>query len=105
MQLQWQPKEWDGPKQFEDCDTQSLMMLPTDMALREDEAFRVHAQRYVTEGLLSLRPGVQYKLSVSVLSTEGCLLRCLLRQLVKHSGSTEMSTECCTHRAICNVYY
>lgn len=54
MTLEWQPKSWDGPMQYEDVATRSLMMLPTDMALREDEAFKVHAQRYADDEARSL---------------------------------------------------
>ena len=49
MGLEWRPKEWDGPLQYEDVATQSLMMLPTDMALREDAAFAVFAQKYADD--------------------------------------------------------
>jgi hypothetical protein len=49
MTLEWQPKQWDGPMQYEDVATTSLMMLPTDMALREDAAFAAHAQRYADD--------------------------------------------------------
>ena len=46
MGLEWRPKEWDGPLQYEDVDTRSLMMLPTDMALRTDPGFSAFAQKY-----------------------------------------------------------
>ena len=35
-----QLKKWDGPAQFVDSETQTMMMLPTDMALICDPAFR-----------------------------------------------------------------
>jgi hypothetical protein len=41
----WTERKWDGPRQFED-ETRTLMMLPTDIALIEDPAFRVHVERY-----------------------------------------------------------
>ena len=34
MGLEWRPKKWDGPLQFEDAATGELMMLPSDLALR-----------------------------------------------------------------------
>ena len=46
MNLEWQEKQWDGPVQYEDVATKKLMMLPTDMALRTDPIFRIHARRY-----------------------------------------------------------
>ncbi|KAI9671542.1 MAG: heme peroxidase [Caeruleum heppii] len=42
----WQWKKWNGPKQFEDKTTKSLMMLPTDMALVKDSEFKKHVDRY-----------------------------------------------------------
>jgi len=41
--------QWNGPKQYEDKSTKSLMMLPTDMALIEDKAFRKHVERYAKD--------------------------------------------------------
>lgn len=32
----WDWKKWDGKKQYEDTKTKSLMMLPTDMAMKKD---------------------------------------------------------------------
>lgn len=42
----WQFKKWNGPKQYEDVNTKSLMMLTTDMALVKDKSFRKHVERY-----------------------------------------------------------
>lgn len=39
-------KQWNGPKQLEDVETRSLMMLPSDMALVKDKEFRKHVERY-----------------------------------------------------------
>lgn len=49
MTLEWQKKDWDGPEQYEDVATTSLMMLPTDMALRDDPIFKVVAQKYADD--------------------------------------------------------
>jgi catalase (peroxidase I) len=49
MDKEWQPREWDGPFQFEDCETKSLMMLPTDMALRTDPEFAKTARLYADD--------------------------------------------------------
>ncbi len=42
-------EQWDGPKQYEDDKTKSLMMLPTDMALIKDKVFRKHVERYAKD--------------------------------------------------------
>jgi cytochrome c peroxidase len=42
-------KQWNGPKQFEDVTTKSLMMLPTDMALIKDKEFKKHVERYAKD--------------------------------------------------------
>ncbi|GAA97444.1 uncharacterized protein L969DRAFT_103348 [Mixia osmundae IAM 14324] len=48
----WQLKKWDGPIQYEDKSTKSLMMLTTDMALTKDKAFKPIAKRFADdEGL------------------------------------------------------
>ena len=45
----WGWKKWNGPKQYEDLKTKSLMMLPTDMALVQDKIFRPHVERYAKD--------------------------------------------------------
>ncbi|SPN96915.1 probable cytochrome-c peroxidase precursor [Cephalotrichum gorgonifer] len=42
----WQWKKWNGPAQYEDKTTKSLMMLPSDMALVKDKEFKKHVERY-----------------------------------------------------------
>jgi len=49
LYLEWKPKEWNGPLQYEDVETGELMMLPTDMALRTDPKFRVFAEMYAKD--------------------------------------------------------
>lgn len=49
LDLEWQPRKWDGKLQYEDVKSQSLMMLPADMAIREDVEFRKHAQAYADD--------------------------------------------------------
>jgi len=46
MNLEWKIKQWDGPVQFVDVQTEELMMLPTDMALKSDPEFRKYAELY-----------------------------------------------------------
>ena len=45
----WNWKKWDGPKQYQDVGSKSLMMLPTDMALVKDPVFRKHVERYAAD--------------------------------------------------------
>ena len=46
---EWRWKRWDGNTQYEDRQTGSLMMLPTDMALVEDGKFKPHVKRYAED--------------------------------------------------------
>jgi catalase (peroxidase I) len=55
LHLDWQPKKWDGPLQFEDVETGELMMLPTDMALKTDPEFRKYAEMYAKDEELFFR--------------------------------------------------
>lgn len=41
--------QWNGPKQYTDKTTKTLMMLPSDMALVEDKVFKPHVQRYAAD--------------------------------------------------------
>ncbi|KAI9797002.1 MAG: heme peroxidase [Piccolia ochrophora] len=45
----WHWKKWNGPKQYQDDTSKSLMMLPTDMALIKDKALRQHVERYAKD--------------------------------------------------------
>lgn len=47
--LTWKPREWDGPTQYVDAETGELMMLPTDVALIADPAFREVVDQYAKE--------------------------------------------------------
>jgi cytochrome c peroxidase len=49
MDEKWGWKKWNGPKQYEDTKTKSLMMLPTDMALINDYEFKKHVERYAKD--------------------------------------------------------
>jgi hypothetical protein len=48
----WVPKKWDGPLQYEDEPTGELMMLPTDIALKEDPQFLKYVQAYAKDEAL-----------------------------------------------------
>lgn len=45
----WVPKKWEGPFQYVDKNSNSLMMLPTDYALVKDSAFKKHVQTYAKD--------------------------------------------------------
>ncbi|KAF7713322.1 Cytochrome-c peroxidase [Penicillium ucsense] len=45
----WNQRKWNGPAQFTDKTTSTLMMLPTDIALIKDKVFRKHVDRYAKD--------------------------------------------------------
>ncbi|KAL2847411.1 heme peroxidase [Aspergillus pseudodeflectus] len=49
VEEEWLQREWEGPLQYTDKTTKTLMMLPTDMALVEDAGFRPHVERYAKD--------------------------------------------------------
>ncbi|KAF1988036.1 class II peroxidase [Aulographum hederae CBS 113979] len=49
MKESWGWRKWDGPKQFEDKGTKTLMMLPTDMALVKDKKFKPWVEKYAKD--------------------------------------------------------
>jgi len=48
IDLKWTPRKWDGPLQYTDP-SGSLMMLPTDLALIQDEKFLPFVQLYAKD--------------------------------------------------------
>ena len=42
-------RKWVGPKQYQDENSKSLMMLPTDMALVQDKDFKKHVKRFAED--------------------------------------------------------
>lgn len=46
VQRTWVKRDWDGPLQYEDAETGQLMMLPTDLALRDDPGFSEYVHLY-----------------------------------------------------------
>ena len=45
----WHERNWSGPRQFQDDSTKTLMMLPTDMALVEDNDFKPYVEKYAAD--------------------------------------------------------
>jgi len=49
LEEKWVPRQWKGPKQFEDAKTKQLMMLPADMALVNDPSFKKYVELYAKD--------------------------------------------------------
>ncbi|KAJ1912685.1 heme peroxidase [Tieghemiomyces parasiticus] len=49
LNQEWVVKKWDGPMQYVDKPTGSIMMLPADMAIKEDKEFRKWAELYAKD--------------------------------------------------------
>ncbi|KAJ5924077.1 hypothetical protein N7466_008264 [Penicillium verhagenii] len=49
VEEKWNKRKWNGPAQFTDKGTSTLMMLPTDLALVNDKAFKQHVVRYAKD--------------------------------------------------------
>ncbi|CAN6670711.1 cytochrome c peroxidase, mitochondrial [Trichomonascus vanleenenianus] len=45
----WHVRKWDGPMQYQDDSTKSLMMLPTDYAIIQDKKFKEWAVKYAKD--------------------------------------------------------
>ena len=45
LDIEWKPREWEGPLQYTDP-SGKLMMLPTDLALIQDDNFLKHVKTY-----------------------------------------------------------
>jgi len=50
LEEKWGWRSWNGPKQYQDKATKSLMMLPTDMALIKDPIFKKYVEKYAKDG-------------------------------------------------------
>jgi cytochrome c peroxidase len=49
LEEKWIKKKWDGPMQYVDKKTGSLMMLPSDVALLNDKSFRKYVDLYAKD--------------------------------------------------------
>jgi cytochrome c peroxidase len=45
----WKERNWEGPQQFQDMGTRTLMMLPTDIALAQDPMFESTVEKYAED--------------------------------------------------------
>ena len=69
MNLEWKPRKWDGPLQYTDVETETLTMLPTDMAIRTDPSFRAIAREYADDQAVFFR---DFSSAFSRLVSKGC---------------------------------
>ncbi|KIV77884.1 hypothetical protein PV11_09662 [Exophiala sideris] len=49
LEEKWGWRSWNGPKQYQDASSKSLMMLPTDIALIKDPVFMKYVQQYAKD--------------------------------------------------------
>lgn len=70
----WQPRKWDGPLQYEaEVSDWKLMMLPTDMVIRDDEGFRVWCVKYAGDETLFFK---HFRNAFAKLLALGCPKEC-----------------------------
>ena len=69
MNKQWKAREWDGPLQYTDVETETLIMLPTDLALKTDPSLRKIAQEYADNESAFFR---DFSSAFSRLVSKGC---------------------------------
>jgi len=48
LNVPWKLRDWDGPPQYEDP-SKKLMMLPSDLLLRDDKKFRKYTEVYAKD--------------------------------------------------------
>lgn len=68
LELEWKPRDWDGPLQYADP-SGKLMMLPTDMALIEDEKFLPFVKAYAADEQLFFQDFAE---AFAALMAKGC---------------------------------
>jgi hypothetical protein len=69
MDLDWEPRNWTGPRQFANVGDGRLMMLPTDLALKTDPAFAKFARAYADDETLFFK---DFRLAYAKLMALGC---------------------------------
>ena len=73
LSLPWTIKEWDGPMQFEDP-SGKLMMLPSDLVLIQDKAFRPYVKQYAKDNALFIKDFTAAYTKLTELGTKGLKL-------------------------------
>jgi len=69
----WKLREWEGPLQFEDEESGTLMMLPSDLALTDDAAMRAVVVEYAEDQELFFQ---DFALAYAKLLCLGCPEEC-----------------------------
>jgi hypothetical protein len=72
LQLTWTKRDWDGPEQYQDP-SGTLMMLPTDLALIQDEGFLKYVKLYAEDESLFYRDFAE---AFGALLARGCPDHC-----------------------------
>ena len=70
--LKWTKREWDGPEQYQD-ESGTLMMLPTDMALIQDDGFLPFVKQYAEDEQAFFRDFAE---AFAALLAKGCPAHC-----------------------------
>jgi cytochrome c peroxidase len=70
LAVPWTIKEWEGPMQFEDP-SGKLMMLPSDMVLIQDKAFRPFVKMYAKDNALFVKDFTAAYTKLTELGTKG----------------------------------
>ena len=104
IELEWIEKKWhkgyDGPLQFTDEKTETLMMLPADMALKTDPEFRKYAELYAKNQDIFF---TDFSAAFAKLVSLGCPEHCDPNSVVAISATERASAafrEACMHGSI-----
>jgi len=97
----WEPRKWDGPLQYEDKETHSLMMLPTDIALLNDAKFKAVVEEYAKDQDVFFK---DFALAFAKLMSVGCPNHCqpgtLANQLTQAQEVNAEFREHCMHGSL-----
>jgi len=69
MLFRWAPRQWSGPRQYANAGDGRLMMLPTDLALKQDPLFAPIAQEYASSEAAFFR---DFRIAYGKLMALGC---------------------------------
>lgn len=82
------PRQWSGPLQYANAGDGRLMMLPTDLALKQDPLFAPIAQEYATSEAAFFR---DFRIAYGKLMALGCSQEAWPEEL-KHMGPNSNHT-------------
>jgi len=86
----WKLREWDGPLQFEDEESGTLMMLPSDIALTDDSIMRAMVVEYAEDQDLFFG---DFALAYAKLLCLGCPEECNCDRLVSMQAARSSRDE------------